>query len=125
LKSLHLSKKNEIILPSFTCIVVPNAVYYAGLKPVYLDTNENDLNPNYDQLEKKITKRTKVIIIQHTFGKIVDIEKITRMLNKINRNDIYIIEDFAHTISNKVVLRGDAGFFTFGIEKVISSVRGG
>ena len=42
LKSLKLDKKSEVLLPGLTCVVVPNAILYAGLTPVYIDVNENN-----------------------------------------------------------------------------------
>ena len=64
LKSLNLNKQDEVILPGLTCVVVPNAIIYAGLKPVYVDINTDTYNLDVNLIEQKITKRTKAIIIQ-------------------------------------------------------------
>ena len=64
LKSLNLNKEDEVILPGLTCVVVPNAIIYAGLKPVYVDINTDTYNLDVNLIEQKITKRTKAIIIQ-------------------------------------------------------------
>lgn len=125
LKELGIKEGDEIILPSFTCVVVANAARWTGAKPIYLDTNENDFNANYNSLDQVITENTKAILIQHTFGKMVKTEDIRQKLKDLNRQDIVIIEDFAHVIHREMQLNGDIGIFTFGIEKVISSVRGG
>lgn len=118
-------EKNEIIMPSFTCVVVPNAVAWAGFKPIYLDTNSSDTNADYNLIKNLINENTAAIIAQHTFGKRIDIDLIKNILKELDREDIKIIEDFAHLIQSPINLKGDFGFMTFGIEKVFSAVRGG
>jgi perosamine synthetase len=125
LKALDIKEGDEVILPSFTCVVVANATRWTGAKPVYLDTNDSDFNADYSTLPNFINNNTKAILVQHTFGKIVDVDSIKNSLKKLNREDIILIEDFAHTIYQKLPLKGDVGVLTFGIEKIISSVRGG
>ena len=125
LKSVGISDGDEVIIPSFTCVVVANAARWSGATPIYLDTNAEDYNGEYEHIYKYISDKTKVILVQHTFGKIVDVDALRHRLEKIKREDILIVEDFAHTISRSIKLKGDVGIFTFGIEKVISSVRGG
>ncbi len=125
IESIGIKSDDEVIVPSFTCVVVANAVSFAGAKPVYLDTSKEDFNADYSNLKEVITKRTRIIVVQHTFGKKVEVEDIRSQLNEINRNDILIFEDFAHIIKKDLNLKGDIGFTTFGIEKVMSTVRGG
>lgn len=125
LKTLEIKEGDEVVIPSFTCVVVANAVHYTGATPVYIDANENDFNGDYENIEKYITEKTKAVVVQHTFGKIVDTQMVIDKLAAINRTDIYVLEDFAHVIKEDIDLKGTFGFLTFGIEKVISSVRGG
>ena len=68
LKSLDLKEDDEVIIPAFTCVVVPNAIIYAGLKPVYVDIKSTTFNMDVFLIESVINKRTKVIICQNTFG---------------------------------------------------------
>ena len=125
LKALGIGKGDEVIIPSFTCIVVANAVVWSGSKPIYLDTSKENFNADYNNIKNLISKKTKAIVIQHTFGDIVDIGLIKNILKDLEREDIVLIEDFAHLIYRNMKIDGDIGIFTFGIEKVISSVRGG
>lgn len=125
LKSLGIGPGDEVILPSFTCVVVANAIKWSGASPVYLDTSTSDFNANYEEIKHKITARTRAIIVQHTFGKMVDVDRIFKLLTVIDKKDTFVIEDFAHTLQRHMNIKGDVGFATFGIEKVISSVRGG
>ena len=56
LKSLGLQKDDEVIIPAFTCVVVPNAIIYAGLKPVYVDISTKTFNMDISVVEKSITR---------------------------------------------------------------------
>ena len=93
LKSLDLKEDDEVIIPAFTCVVVPNAIIYAGLKPVYVDINVDTFNMDVSLIESVINKRTKVIICQNTFGLSSNIEEIIRIAKKHN---LYTIEDCTH-----------------------------
>ena len=84
MKSLNLNKQDEVILPGLTCVVVPNAIIYAGLKPVYVDINTDTYNLDVNLIEQKITKRTKAIIIQNTFGLSTNVEKLLPLLRSTN-----------------------------------------
>jgi dTDP-4-amino-4,6-dideoxygalactose transaminase len=89
---------------------------------------------NVDQLEKRITEKCRVIIVQHTFGHIVDTKKIRDIVDKINRereyeNRIYIVEDCAHIFTLNyqdfdIGKYSDAVFFSFAQDKCISSTQG-
>ena len=93
LKSLELKDGDEVIIPAFTCVVVPNAILYANLKPIYVDITSETYNMDVHQLEKSITNKTKVIICQNTFGYSSNIEAIIALAQKYN---LYTIEDCTH-----------------------------
>ncbi len=93
LKSLDLKDGDEVIIPAFTCVVVPNAILYAGLKPVYIDISSDTYNMDISQIDKAITSKTKVIICQNTFGLSSNIEEIISLAKKHN---LYTIEDCTH-----------------------------
>lgn len=126
LKALQIQKGDEVILQSFTCVAVPNSIIAVGAKPIYVDIN-NSLTIDTTQLEQKITKKTKAILVQHTFGIPADLEKIMDIAKK---HKLIVIEDAAHTIGGtykdkKLGTFGDVGFFSFGRDKAFSSVFGG
>lgn len=119
LKAFDIGAGDEVIVQAFTCVAVPNSVAWSGAKPVFADIDETyNLDPR--DVEKKITHRTKAVIVQHTFGMPAQIAKIQTIAKK---NKLFIIEDFAHTMS--LPIRGDAAFYSFGRDKVVSSVWGG
>lgn len=117
---------DEVILQAFTCMVVPNAVRFAGATPMYADI---DKTANIDPagIEKVITSRTKAIIVQHTLGTPADMDAVMSIAHK---HKILVIEDCAHALGavykgKKAGTIGDGAIFSFGRDKVISSVFGG
>lgn len=84
---------DEIIIPSLTCVVVPNAIIYTGAKPIYSDINPETLTTDLSSLKGLINKRTKAIIIQNTFGLSADIEETIALAKSYN---IITIDDCTH-----------------------------
>lgn len=126
LNAYDIGKGDEVIIQAFTCVAVPNSILWAGATPVYADI---DGSYNIDPLdvEKKITPKTKAIIIQHTLGIPAQIEKIVSLAKK---HHVWIIEDCAHALGSvyggaRLGSFGDAAFFSFGRDKSLSSVWGG
>jgi len=119
LKSFEIGTGDEVIIQAFTCVAVPNSVLWSGATPVYVDIDDT-CNIDPQNVEKKITNKTKAIIIQHTFGIPADLVELAKIAKK---HGLLIIEDFAHSLG--LHISGDAAFFSFGRDKVISSVWGG
>ncbi|MBL7159820.1 aminotransferase class I/II-fold pyridoxal phosphate-dependent enzyme [Candidatus Microgenomates bacterium] len=127
LQSLRLGKGDQVLLQAFTCVVVPNSILWTGAKPVYVDIEKNTFNINPNNLKKKINSSSRAIIVQHTFGQSAKMEKILEIAKK---NNLIVIEDCAHSLGAKYKGQltgtfGKAAFFSFGRDKVISSVFGG
>ena len=126
LYSLGISKGDEVLLQAFTCNAAVNPILAIKANPVFVDIDKT-ININTDDLKKKITSRTKAIIVQHTFGYPAEMEKILKIAKE---NNLFLIEDCAHSLgaeyhNKKIGTFGDAAFFSFGRDKVISSVFGG
>lgn len=126
LSALGIGRGDEVIIQAFTCVVVPNCILAVGARPVYADVLKSFTLDPYS-VESKITKKTKAIIVQHTFGIPTDMDSIFALAKKHNLN---IIEDVAHTIGGeykrkKLGTMGIASFFSFGRDKAFSSVFGG
>jgi dTDP-4-amino-4,6-dideoxygalactose transaminase len=127
LKSLGISQGDEVLVQSFTCVVVANAVIELGAKPVFVDIEKETFNINLEDLRKKITPKARTIIVQHTFGYPVKMKEILALAQK---HKLKVIEDCAHGIGisyqgKKLGMFGEAAFFSFGRDKGISSVFGG
>lgn len=127
LKCLGIKDYDEIILQAFTTVALPNVIMWCGAKPVYIDIDKHTYNINPEKIEEKITDKTKAIVVQHTFGNPSEINRIMEIAGKHN---LFVIEDCAHSLGaeykgGKTGIFGDAAFFSFGRDKVISSVAGG
>jgi dTDP-4-amino-4,6-dideoxygalactose transaminase len=93
LKAMGIKEGDEVILPAFTCVVVPNAIIYLGAKPIYVDISLENYNTDIDKLKGAITSKTKVIICQNTFGLSSKIEQLVEIAKK---NNLYTVEDCTH-----------------------------
>lgn len=127
LNSLNLNKDDEVLLQAFTCNAAANPIIWAGFKPIYVDCNEKTFNIDVEDLKRKITPRSRVVIVQHTFGLPANLDEILEICQK---NNLILIEDCAHSLGaeyrgQKVGTFGKAAFFSFSRDKVISSVYGG
>ncbi|MDP3057188.1 MAG: DegT/DnrJ/EryC1/StrS family aminotransferase [bacterium] len=127
LGSAFTVQRSEIIIQAYTTIAIPIAVKQAGFVPVYADIKEDTYNIDPVKVEEKITENTKAIIVQHTFGIPAEMDKITALCQKHN---LLLIEDCAHSLGaefggKKTGTFGDAAFFSFGRDKIISSTSGG
>jgi perosamine synthetase len=127
LKAMGIGKGDEVIIPAFTCVVVPNAIMYLGAKPVYVDIDRDTYNMNLVEMEEKITPKTKVIIAQNTFGLSPDLDLIMEISRK---HGLMVIEDCTHGFggSYKGKLNGtiaDTSFFSSQWNKPFSTGIGG
>ena len=127
MKSLNLKKGDEVIIPTFSIISTALCVLKLGLKPVLVDSNIYTWNMDSDQVIKKITKKTKAIIITHIYGFPVDMKKILAIAKKKN---IKIIEDSAEMIGQTYFKKrcgtfGDLSTFSFYANKHITTGEGG
>ena len=82
LKTLNLKKNDEVIIPAFSIISTALCVVKLGLKPILVDCDLFSWNMIPEQVIRKITKKTKAIIITHIYGFPVDMEKIIRVAKK-------------------------------------------
>ena len=126
LKALGAGHDSEVLVQSYTCVVVINAIKWTGAKPIYVDI-DNNFCIDYTDLIKKITQKTKILIIQHTFGRPANLDKLLEIAREQN---LKIIEDCAHSLGAKhngqfTGTFGDIGMFSFGSDKNVSCVRGG
>jgi perosamine synthetase len=124
---LGIGEGDEVILPSFTFIAAGNAVLYQRAKPVFVDIDPITLNLDPGRLEKKITPRTRAIIVVHTFGYPADLDPIMEVAR---RHGLAVIEDACEAIGAKYRGRsvggiGDFGVFGFYPNKPITTGEGG
>lgn len=126
LSALGVGHGDEVLVQAFTCVAVPNSVLWAGATPVYVDIGDT-YNIDVFDMERKRTKRTKAVIVQHTFGIPASMDAIIAFAHTHN---LLVIEDCAHSLGatyngKEIGTFGDAAFFSFGRDKIVSSVWGG
>jgi perosamine synthetase len=124
---LNIGLGDEIIIPGFTCVVVPNAIFYLGAKPVYADIEADTYNLSAETIEPLITDCTRVILAQNTFGLSADLEPIMTLAEK---HKLIVVEDCAHGLGGFYRGRRNgtvthAAFFSTQWSKPISTGLGG
>lgn len=127
LAALEFEPDDEAIVPALTWISTANVVEHQRGKVVFCDVSRNDFNIDVNEIEKKITKNTKVIFAVHLFGFPAEMEKIRQLAKAYN---LKIIEDaacgFGTKLSGKHVGNfGEFGCFSFHPRKAITTGEGG
>ena len=127
LKSIGVTKNDQVIVPTLTFASTLDVVKYCGAKPVLCDVDLNTLNISTTEIEKNITNKTKAVIIVHYGGQACDMREILNLSRKYN---FHIIEDCAHALgstykNNYCGTIGKAGCFSFYPTKIITTGEGG
>ena len=124
---LNIQERDEVILPSYTFVSTANPFVMGGAKLVFAEIKEDTLNIDPEDIKRKITSHTKVIVPVHYAGVACDMDAIMEIANK---NDIKIIEDAAQGINAKYKGKylgtiGDIGCYSFHETKNYSCGEGG
>jgi dTDP-4-amino-4,6-dideoxygalactose transaminase len=128
MKALNVGPKDEVLLPSLSFVASSNAVLYMGAQPVFVDISSlDDLNLSCDDLERKITSRTKAIVVVHYAGYLADVRRIKRIARK---HRLLVVEDSAHAIGASLNSKmagtfGQIGCFSFFSNKNMATGEGG
>ncbi len=125
-KLLEIGKGDEVILPTYVCRTVYDAIRYAGAKPVLIDIGE-DYCIDPTQVEKTITSHVKAVVVVHPFGISADAEKIGAICKE---HGIMMIEDIAQSIavvdgSPVTGVMADMVFGSFHATKMLAAGEGG
>ena len=126
-EALKLEPGSEIILPSYTIISCVIAIIEAGCVPVLVDSEDDTWNLRIDDVEAKITSRTRAIMPVHMFGHPVDMERLMELAAK---RGLIVVEDAAEahgaTVNGRPVGGiGEMGCFSFYANKIITTGEGG
>ena len=118
---------DEVITTPFTFIATANSILYCNAKPVFADIDEKTFNINPDEIEKKITEKTKAILPVHLYGQPADMERILEICETHN---LLLIEDAAQALgaefnNKKVGSFGICAIFSFYPTKNITTGEGG
>lgn len=123
LLGLDIKPGGEIIIPSYTCRSVLNAILYCRAKPVLCDVDLDTYNLSVTDTKKKINARTQAIIVPHMFGYPAPVEQFKEL-------GVPIIEDCAHALGTEYQGRkagqwGDLALLSFEGTKYIVTGEGG
>lgn len=127
LVALSVGSGDEVIVPTLTFVATPNAVTYCGARPVFVDSEPETWNLDPEQVEAKITSRTKGIIAVHLYGhpaRIIKLKEIAR------RHNLFLLEDAAEAHGamcdgKSVGSFGNVAAFSFYANKIIATGEGG
>ena len=124
--ALGLKPGDEVIVPAYTFVATYSACIFAGLVPVLAEIDESlSLDPN--DIEKRITPRTKAILPVHMLGNPCNMDEIMKIARKHN---LLVLEDSCQATGasykgRKVGTIGDMGVFSLNVFKTINSGDGG
>jgi len=127
LKTMQVGEGDEVILPAFTCVVVANAIKYLKATPVYADIREDSYTLDLDKVRKCITSKTKVLIVQNSFGLSANLVEFQLLAKQYG---LFMIEDCTHGFGGTYQGMpngqwGDAAFFSTQWNKPFSTGIGG
>lgn len=127
LKAKNFPQNSEIIMPPITIKAILDVVLATGLKPIFVDINENDFSYNLVDLKAKINENTKSILISYLYGIVPDVDEIVKLSKE---NDLYILEDFSQCLNGnqddvKTGNFGDVGIYSSSTTKTLDTYGGG
>ena len=127
LLAMNIKKNDDVIVPDLTFVASPNSIHAVGAKPILCDIEKKSLNIDIKNLEKKITKKTKAVMMVNFNGRTANMKQILQIAKKYN---LKLIEDAAHSLGcfygNKHQgTISDLGVFSFSTPKIITTGQGG
>ncbi len=123
LVALGVGKGDEVIIPSYVCTALLNAVLYVQARPRVVDVYFEDGNISTESVRKNITRKAKALIVPHMFGQPADMKDLLGF-------GVPVIEDCAQAVgasyeNKKVGSFGAAGVFSFYATKMMTTGEGG
>ncbi|MBL7180820.1 MAG: DegT/DnrJ/EryC1/StrS family aminotransferase [Desulfobacterales bacterium] len=123
LLAMEVGENDEVIIPSYVCTALLNAVRYTGAEPVLAEIDPDTYNLEPDDVRRKLTSRTKAVVVPHLFGLPADMEGLLDL-------NVSIIEDCAQAVGSTyrqkcVGTFGKAAVFSFYATKVMTTGEGG
>lgn len=127
LLALGISAGDEVIVPTLTYIASVNAIKYTGATPVFVDSESANWQVSVEDIQRKISNKTKAIMCVHLYGHPCDMDPIIEIAKN---NNLFVIEDCAEAFGSKyknkyVGTFGDISTFSFFGNKTITTGEGG
>ncbi len=125
--SYKFKKGDEVIIPAVCWSTSLWPIIQVGLKPVFVDVNLKDFNASFEEIKKKINRKTKAILLVHVLGTSIQID---RLINLVKKKNILIIEDTCESLGSKYKNKylgtyGNFGTFSFYYSHQITCGEGG
>lgn len=126
-RALDIKEGDEVLVPSFTFSSTVNVILYERAKPVFIDINPDIYTIDPEDMERKITEKTKAVLVVDVFGHPAEWDEILRIAERYNLN---IIDDSCEALGaeyrgRKIGQFGDAACFAFYPNKQITTGEGG
>lgn len=117
---------SQVLVPGFTFTAVPSAIVVLRATPVFVECND-DFRLDLDDLRRKISPHTRVLLLSHMRGHVSDLDAITRLCAE---HGITLVEDAAHALGarwegRRVGTFGKASCFSFQSNKIVNAGEGG
>jgi dTDP-4-amino-4,6-dideoxygalactose transaminase len=127
LRALDIGEGDEVLLQAPTHIVVSNAIRHAGARPVYVDCVPDNWNLDLAHAARRVTPRTRALLVQHTFGIPADLDAVLRFAAE---HRLVLVEDCVHALGatwrgRPVGSFGRAAFYSTEETKMTSTTMGG
>lgn len=123
LKAFALPDQSEILVQAFTCEAVILPILKLNLIPIFVDIEKDTFSMDIEDLKKKLSEKTKVLILQHTFA--ITPKSRKQILDLASKKGIIVIEDMAHGFLKENFKDNTFKIISFGRSKSFSSVWGG
>lgn len=126
-KAMGIQKEDEVITTPFSFIASTNCFLFEGAKPVFIDIDEKTFNIDIEQIERKITNQTKLLLPVDVFGQPLDIKAV---MNIAQRYQLKVLEDSCEAIGSeydgiKAGAIADGAVFAFYPNKQMTTAEGG
>ncbi len=128
LEALGLRPGDEVLMPGYTCIVVPNAIRFAGCRPVFADIETETYGMDLQTARQKAGPRTRAVLVHHLYGLVA--RDYAETVEWARDRGLAVIEDCAQSSGARldgrpVGSRADVAFHSLELSKVLTTVMGG
>ncbi len=118
LLALGVRPGDRVLLPSYTCAAVLNAVLYTGAEPLLADVLPETANLDPADVKRRLRARTRALVVPHMFGRPAPVAELGRL-------GVPVVEDCAMALGGGTGLKGEISVFSFYATKMMATGHGG
>ena len=127
IETLGIGRGDEVIVPTFTYIASVSSIIYTGATPVFVDSLSSTWQMDPEDVKRKITPKTKAIMVVHLYGQMCEMDEIMKIANEYK---LFVIEDCAEAFGSKYKNKyagsfGNISSFSFYGNKTVTTGEGG